>query len=322
MQSAPTAPSPRAATHDGTCQICGARQRLPGGLLAKHGYDVQHGFFNGVCIGSDHAPFEEDCLLLARTLGDFRTYVAREAAALAALQARTPDPADVTYPHRDVILRGPLSARPDGVYITDARTGKEARVQVLGTPESAAERLHRELIGSAEVQLRMSERDLQRMQARLQGWAPAPLLPLTPRGGRPADQPKAPRAPTKKELAVAKYQDGYRAKYGREPRWDAHQTVNNNDLLREADYLMSSYNLPNGTSFYSTEKERRVMMTAFSALVNHEGEGALLAHLSALLGAPVALKGHYTLTIDGQDKYAWVKANAAAHAAACRKSWA
>lgn len=47
-----------AATHTGTCQLCGKRHMLPGGVLAKHGYTVDFGYFNGTCHGSDELPFE------------------------------------------------------------------------------------------------------------------------------------------------------------------------------------------------------------------------------------------------------------------------
>jgi hypothetical protein len=49
------------ATHTGTCQWCGSRQKLPGGVLSVHGYDVKHGFFNGVCSGSGYRPYEISC---------------------------------------------------------------------------------------------------------------------------------------------------------------------------------------------------------------------------------------------------------------------
>ncbi len=48
----------RSATHQGQCQVCGRLQMLPGGLLSKHGYNVKWGFFNGVCWGAGHLPFE------------------------------------------------------------------------------------------------------------------------------------------------------------------------------------------------------------------------------------------------------------------------
>lgn len=46
------------ATHDGQCQVCGQTQRLPGGVLAKHGYTTKWGFFSGTCYGSGALPFE------------------------------------------------------------------------------------------------------------------------------------------------------------------------------------------------------------------------------------------------------------------------
>lgn len=49
----------KTATHSGTCQVCGRCQKLPGGVLSKHGYTVAgFGYFNGVCRGADHPSFE------------------------------------------------------------------------------------------------------------------------------------------------------------------------------------------------------------------------------------------------------------------------
>lgn len=47
------------ATHYGTCQICGSLQKLPNGVLASHGYQIEWNQFHGICIGSGHAPFEQ-----------------------------------------------------------------------------------------------------------------------------------------------------------------------------------------------------------------------------------------------------------------------
>lgn len=47
------------AEFQGICQICGSMQKLPRGVLSKHGYDVRWGFFNGVCTGAGHLPFEQ-----------------------------------------------------------------------------------------------------------------------------------------------------------------------------------------------------------------------------------------------------------------------
>jgi hypothetical protein len=53
------------ATHNGTCQACGRSHAvgLKTGPLAKHGYTVDWGFFNGTCQGSDARPLEIDTAL-------------------------------------------------------------------------------------------------------------------------------------------------------------------------------------------------------------------------------------------------------------------
>jgi len=46
------------ATHHGECQVCGRQQKLPGGVLSKHGYTKRWGFFEGTCPGAGYGPFE------------------------------------------------------------------------------------------------------------------------------------------------------------------------------------------------------------------------------------------------------------------------
>jgi hypothetical protein len=48
------------AINRGHCQVCNRVQKLPDGLLAKHGYTVMDGWFNGVCPGAAHLPLEQD----------------------------------------------------------------------------------------------------------------------------------------------------------------------------------------------------------------------------------------------------------------------
>jgi hypothetical protein len=51
----------RKHTHKGTCQACGRQQAHQlNGLIAKHGYTVDWGFFNGICQGADAKPLELD----------------------------------------------------------------------------------------------------------------------------------------------------------------------------------------------------------------------------------------------------------------------
>ena len=68
------------ATHYGHCQACGSRQKLPAGVLAKHGYTTRWGFFSGVCPGSGRGPFETHTDYIA----DCISFAERQAATLRA----------------------------------------------------------------------------------------------------------------------------------------------------------------------------------------------------------------------------------------------
>jgi hypothetical protein len=57
---APARTTERQATHAGSCQICGRKHKLDvkTGRIAAHGYTLEHGWQNGVCIGSHNLPYE------------------------------------------------------------------------------------------------------------------------------------------------------------------------------------------------------------------------------------------------------------------------
>ena len=42
----------------GNCQCCGKQQAVVGGMMSKHGYTVDNGWFNGVCSGRKYAPLQ------------------------------------------------------------------------------------------------------------------------------------------------------------------------------------------------------------------------------------------------------------------------
>ena len=84
------------AIHRGHCQVCGACQKLPGDVLAKHGYTTRCGFFEGVCLGSGHLPFEQDTTLIEDAI--FRARVKAETLRAEAERTRSQgDPADCWY---------------------------------------------------------------------------------------------------------------------------------------------------------------------------------------------------------------------------------
>lgn len=56
------------AINDGHCQWCGRRQRLPGGVLAKHGYHLRWGWMAGECRGSGHLPIEQSKSLIDESI--------------------------------------------------------------------------------------------------------------------------------------------------------------------------------------------------------------------------------------------------------------
>ena len=60
------------ATNAGSCQACGRVQKLPDGVLSKHGYTVQWKCFNGQCSGSKHEPYELSCKLIKRFIASAR----------------------------------------------------------------------------------------------------------------------------------------------------------------------------------------------------------------------------------------------------------
>src|SRR5690349_9600304 len=59
-------------THTGTCQACGRQQAVDNTVLhkiAKHGYTVNFGYFNGVCFGArGEMPAELDVELTKKTI--------------------------------------------------------------------------------------------------------------------------------------------------------------------------------------------------------------------------------------------------------------
>lgn len=56
----------------GHCQACGRRHACTNGVVAKHGYTVDYGYFNGVCGGSDRVPMEASLELTNKIVGQMR----------------------------------------------------------------------------------------------------------------------------------------------------------------------------------------------------------------------------------------------------------
>ena len=113
------------STHRGTCQVCGAQQAVNNktGMMAKHGYTVEHGFFEGECPGSHNLPLEAD-----RTMTDNIIRPDRQAARIEQIDDGIKM---VTYRY------------------TDRETRKEKMVKLIRTTSSRYDRqvLHRHVLG-------------------------------------------------------------------------------------------------------------------------------------------------------------------------------
>lgn len=59
---------------------------LPGGVLSKHGYTRKWGFFNGVCAGAGHAPFEQSKDLIAGAIKNIEAQIKEVSAQIAELE--------------------------------------------------------------------------------------------------------------------------------------------------------------------------------------------------------------------------------------------
>lgn len=64
-------------THKGHCQVCGAMHAVDNSHngLAKHGYDVSYGFFNGTCSGADNLPIQLDRTIADKTVDQLKLQI-------------------------------------------------------------------------------------------------------------------------------------------------------------------------------------------------------------------------------------------------------
>jgi len=56
----------------GHCQCCGRVQAVPSVTMSKHGYTVEHGWFQGVCHGHNYRPMEVDTTRTAEIVQQVR----------------------------------------------------------------------------------------------------------------------------------------------------------------------------------------------------------------------------------------------------------
>lgn len=182
------------ATHRGTCQWCGAIQRLPDGRLARHGYTVRNHWQQGICPGSGHLPYELSAGLIAESVEHADAQLIMNEQKQKAVQAIDPETSTKAWLH---VYHRELSSRTSGsVYIweehelvpdefsefwhlyVDTRGNRHR----LENPARLADRVregktnywqHLNAIGCSIIEY------VERQEARVRAWRKKPLLELS-----------------------------------------------------------------------------------------------------------------------------------------------
>lgn len=185
----------KAATHTGECQWCARRQMLPGGVLAKHGYTVQHrgqgGYFTGACSGSGNLPFEISKDLIDKSIAWAQRCVADVDRQIAELKATDPATTNIAWLH---VYHPELSSRRFGsCYFWEKHELSKNDGWRVFYLDRAGKPVQRHSWKSIEEEVRdglagrLRERDgvreelvhyIARQQRRIRDWTPKPLTPI------------------------------------------------------------------------------------------------------------------------------------------------
>lgn len=191
----------RSATHSGHCQCCGRLQKLPGDVLSKHGYTVEHGFFSGVCRGAGYKPFEVSCDQVVRYIAEAEAHVAHLEAWITELTTpATENRAWVrnyeglmrpSYVWRQVeIIATPStiagSTHVSFSYMAPGTRGRDNvshriegySVDYAKTTLEAVTKLNEAKARSVAAEVVQMRRYIAWQQERVSSWTPAPLLPV------------------------------------------------------------------------------------------------------------------------------------------------
>lgn len=90
----------------GHCQGCGHLQAATSGVLAHHGYTVEHGYFHGTCYGARELPLEVSRELLDRNLEGVARQCERWEDEALKLEQREIDPKGKTVRERGPVVNG------------------------------------------------------------------------------------------------------------------------------------------------------------------------------------------------------------------------
>jgi len=184
----------RPAQFYGHCQWCGSRQKLPGGVLSLHGYEVSSwGFFEGICSGARHLPFEQSKDLIDESIA----FAQHKRANLMLKRglALVVDPASTNKSWRDV-YHPELSSRTRGSvrlwHLGEFKTDDSGRVRSFEYGDGKIDRVHEggkplvSLVREGYVryaqhlagQVAQIEQFIAWQRERIANWVPAELEPV------------------------------------------------------------------------------------------------------------------------------------------------
>jgi hypothetical protein len=174
------------ATHDGICQVCSRRHRLPNGKLAKHGYQVEYGSFQGTCWGSEELPLEISCELVKKSI----IWAKKEIESLTARAAKLRLPAtepkgfahvNVTlgrfgsvWTYREVEIH--VSEKGSAYYEWDARKHYHFTYSAPSDPLGFATKLNGSCADAIGRDIERTKRYVTQQEEVVAAWKPQPLL--------------------------------------------------------------------------------------------------------------------------------------------------
>lgn len=231
-------------THKGNCQACGRLQAVDNvtGHVAKHGYNVEHGYFQGTCPGSGEQPLQIERTLTDWIINSMREQAIEAKKLLKKLESGKAHPATVQKfedTGRRTMVKDEKTGIWDVVMIPWAEANEHARKASI---EKAT--------WETESKIRFCERhakDMTELAARIHGTA----LPL-------AIQEKAPKAPEAVvDVKAAKVTGTFQTKQARK---DALESLNRQyGKLKEKIqdmYLAIPYAERNGSSGRQTDLQK------------------------------------------------------------------
>jgi hypothetical protein len=151
-------PLPTRIQTRGHCQCCGNQQAVTG-TVAKHGYTVQRGWFEGTCPGSDRTPMEFDRAVTDQTCFDIEQQCATLDLRAAGLRSGEIVPGKVQRPYTssrsEPVEFAGLSVYDQKVVIDGLARDAEYRAKtgrmIVEHLRSTADRVHGQPLAEVEV---------------------------------------------------------------------------------------------------------------------------------------------------------------------------